>query len=139
MATISLYNQTRKKFSNNEVTLANVKVMLLDDSATYTASDTNISAVSSNQVSGNGWTSGGEAIGSLAWSIVNTNEAKLDGTDVSATASGGSIGPAYKAAIYDSGTSDILFFIDFGGSKEAAVGTSFLIRWHANGIYTVTA
>lgn len=141
--TISQYNHTAKKFANGEVTLSTLKVQLLNNSAAFNAADTALTSVNNAgayEVSGNGWTAGGETIAGAAITTVTTNDAKLDGTDISKTATGGSIGPAYKAAIYDdTDASDApLFFIDFGGVQEAGVGTDFKITWNANGIATWT-
>lgn len=133
--TVNLYNHTAKKFANKEVTFTTLKLMLLNNSATFNAAHTNISSVSTNQVSGNGWAAGGPTLQTVTVSVVTTNDAALDADDVSVTATGGNIGPAYKAALYDSTTGDILLWIDFGEAKEAGVGTPLLIQWHPSGIF----
>lgn len=136
--TIQLYNHTRKLFSNGEVDLADLKVMLLDSDASFNAANTVVGDVSADEVDGSGWTTGGETIASAAITVVNTNEARLDGNDISVTAVGGSIGPATCAVIYDddAGTKNLLAFIDFDGAKEAGEGTAFRITWNAAGIIT---
>lgn len=141
--TISIYDHTAKLFANGDVTLASLKVMLLNNSASFTASHTALSSVTSSgtyQVSGNGWDSGGEALASAAVTVTSTNDAKLDANDLAVTATGGSIGPAYHAVIYDDAdASDApLFFINFDGAKEAGETTDFKITWNANGIATWT-
>ena len=141
--TISRYNHTLKKLLNKEVTLTTLKVMLLSSSASFTASHTALTSVNNSgayQVSGNGWTAGGITLASVAVTVVNTNGAMLDAADVSVTASGGTIGPASAAVIYDdTDASDApLFYIDFGGAESAGVGTDFKITFNANGIERVT-
>jgi hypothetical protein len=136
--TISLYNQAVKKLVNKEVTLTTLKLMLLDNDATFTAANTTITDVNSDQVSGNGWTSGGITLTGVAVTTVTTNDAKLDADDISVTATGGSIGPAYKAVLYDSTSGDLLAFIDFGGAQSAGVGTPFNVTWNSSGIITFT-
>ena len=135
MTTISFYNHTRKLFANNEVTLANLKLMLVNN-YTFDATETNMSGVASAEmVWGNGWDSEGEPIPSAAITVVNTNEAMLDATDISVTATGGNIGPASGAIIYETGGAGIpLFYIDFQGSETAGVGTPFNVNWNASGI-----
>jgi len=138
--TISRYNHTAKLLLNKEIVYTTLKAMLLSASATFTASHTALTSVNNAgayQVSGNGWASGGETLASVAITVVATNDAMLDADDISVTASGGSIGPAYSAVIYDdTHASDApLWFIDFGGVKEAGVGTDFKINWNASGIY----
>jgi hypothetical protein len=132
--TISLYNQFRKKLANSEVNLADLKVMLLNASGVFSAAHTNITSLSANQVSGNGWTAGGEPLANAAITIANTSEGKFDADDVVKEAAGGSIGPAHAAVIYEAASGDVLVHIDFGGAKEAGVGTQFKIVWNAAGI-----
>lgn len=138
--TIQLYNHTPKLFGNAEINLSGMKVMLLNNSATFTAANTSVSSVSSNQVSGNGWTAGGITLAGVTVAVSTTNDATLDANDIVVTATGGAIGPAFKAVIYDDAhASDLLVaFIDFGGSQEAGVGTDFRINWNASGIITWT-
>jgi hypothetical protein len=135
--TVSVYNHTRKLFANGEVDLADVKVMLRNDTTVFNAAHTVIGDLAGAEVHGGGWTEGGEPIDSLAVTVVATNGAMLDGTDVSVTATGSAIGPAYKAVIYDDDTTtkNLLFFIDFGAAEEAGVGTDFKIVWNADGIH----
>jgi hypothetical protein len=138
--TVSLYNQTAKKFANKEYDFTTLKLMLLNNTPTFNAAHTGVSSVSSDEVSGNGWDAGGELLTSVVVSTVNTNDASLDADDLSITATGGNIGPAYKAVLYDDTGDQLIAFIDFGEAKEAGVGTPLLIQWHASGIigWTVT-
>ena len=142
--TFSLYNTSVKRLINKEVDYANLKVMLLDATATFTATDTALTQVAGasnvKEVSGNGWDVGGELLGGVAVTTVTTNDAKLDATDVSVTAAGGSIGPAYAAVVYDDTDSNDapLMYIDFGAAQTAGDTTDFKIVWHANGLVTFT-
>lgn len=136
--TISIYNHTAKLFANGEVSLSDLTFMLLDNSGTFDATDTDISDVSTNQVSGSGWTAGGEAIANAAVTVTTTNDATLDGDDIEVTATGGPIGPAYYGVIYDSDSGNLLFHVNFDGAKQADSGTPFKVVWHSNGIATWT-
>lgn len=141
MVTISFYNHTRKLFVNNEVDLTTLRVMLLNGH-TFDATDDEVVAdgIDADEVSGFGWDVGGEAVGSAAITVVNTNEAKLDGNDISVTATGGAIGPSDGAVlIADDFTNPTpvarpLFYIDFGVSETAGDTTAFKITWNASGI-----
>lgn len=143
--TISRYNHTVKKLLNKEVDYTTLKMMLLSNSATYTATDTTLDQVAgantpprANEVSGNGWTTGGEALANVAITIVTTNDAKLDADDITKTATGGNIGPARKAVIYDD-TGDVpLWFIDFGQDEEAGETTDFKFIFNAAGIFATS-
>lgn len=141
--TISQYDHTEQLFASGSVTLSTLKVQLLSASASFTASHTALTSVNNSgayEVSGNGWTAGGETIANVAVTTVTTNDAKLDGDDISVTATGGDIGPASGAVVYDdTDASDApLFFIDFDGAQTAGVGTDFIISWNASGIKTWT-
>jgi len=135
--TIQFYNNTRKLFPNNEVRLADFKVMLVNNNtASNNAAFNNISQIVANEVSGNNWAVGGQGIGSAAIAVSSNNEATLTGNNISQTASGGPIGPALGGVIYvcNAATAHPLWFIDFGGSQSAGDGTAFKINWNASGI-----
>lgn len=136
--TITLYNHSTKLLANKEVDLTALKVMLLDNNGAFDATDTDIADVSANEVDGGGWTTGGETLSNVAVTTVSTNDAKLDADDVEVTATGGAIGPAEYAVIYDSASGDLIAFIDFDGAKEAGETTPFKIVWSATGIVTFT-
>jgi hypothetical protein len=133
--TIQMYNHTRKLFANNEVDLGDLKFMLRNDTTVFNATHTVIGGLAGAEVHGNGWTEGGEAIASAAVTIVNTNEAMLDGDDISVTATGSAI-EASRGVIYDDDTTtkNVLFYVDFDGTKTADAGTPFNVNFHANGI-----
>jgi hypothetical protein len=134
--TVAEYNHTRKLFANGEIDVTELKVMLLDDH-TFSAAHTNISSIEADEVSGGGWTAGGEPIANAAVTVTGTNGATLDGDDVEVEATGAAIGPADGAVIYqDVNTEEYpLFFIDFGEPKQADIGTDFRIVWDENGIH----
>jgi hypothetical protein len=134
---MSLYDHTLKLLANKEVTYTTLKVKLLDNTASFVAADATVNAVDgtgTKEVSGNGWASGGPTLASVAVTTVTTNDAMLDATDVSVTASGGSIGPAYAALVYDSTSSKPLIYIDFGQAQSAGDTTDFKIVWDATGL-----
>jgi hypothetical protein len=92
----------------------------------------------SYEVSGNGWTPGGENFANVTSATSTTNDATLDADDISKTASGGSIGPAYKGLIYDKSTMKPLMFVDFGQAEEAGDTTDFKFLIAAAGLITYT-
>jgi hypothetical protein len=138
--TISLYNHSASKLLSGAWNSTDTyKVMLLDATGTFTASHTVVGDVSSDQVSGNGWTVGGETLAGVSVSTVTTNDAKFDANDISVTASGGAIGPAENAVIINTtDTSALVAHIAFGEAKTADSGTDFQITWDASGIITAT-
>lgn len=143
--TATLYDQTAKLFANGEVSMADLKFMLLSSGASFDATDADIDDVAgtpgptrANEVFGNGWTEDGEDLASAAVTVVTTNDAKLDANDIEVTATGGAIGPTDYGVIYDSDSGNVLVFVDFDGSKEAGETTDFKVIWNASGIVTWT-
>ena len=142
--TISLYNNTVKRLVNKEVTLSTLKFMLLDNTASFTASDDSLEDVAGSgntkEVDGSGWTTGGETLTGVAVTVVSTNDAMLDADDISVTATGGPIGPAYAGVLYDdTDASDApLAYIDFGTDEQAGEDTDFKVVWGADGIIKFT-
>lgn len=135
--TYSAYDHTLKLLVNKEITFTTIKVKLLDNTASFTAGQTTVAAVDGSgakEVSGNGWPSGGPTLASVAVTQVTTNDSMMDADDVSQTASGGSIGPAYAALVYDSTSNKPLFYIDFGQAQSAGATTDFKIVWDATGL-----
>ena len=138
--TASLYNHTANKFQSGAWAATDTwKVMLLNASGTFTATHTVVGDVSANEVSGNGWTAGGETLASVTINVATTNDSTLDAADVSVTASGGSIGPAENAVIINTtDTSTLVAHIAFGEAQTAGDTTDFKIIWDSTGIITVT-
>lgn len=136
MTTITEYNHTRKLFANAQVVLADLKVMLLNNH-TFDPTDTNISQISAQEVSGGGWDVGGEVLASAAITVTSVDEATLDAADISVAATGANIGPADAAVIYQTTAANEfpLFYIDFEGEVTALDGVdNFEIVWNALGI-----
>lgn len=87
---------------------------------------------------GNGYTAGGaDATG--VWSESPAGTGQLVGTDITWTASGGSIGPFRYAVLYDdtSATKHLIGWWDYGSSITLASGESFTVDFGAT-ILTLT-
>jgi hypothetical protein len=95
------------------------------------------------EVYGNGWAPGGVLLTTVAWSAAaldsgTTNDAKLTLDNVTVNATGGAIGPASFAVIWDKSTFKPLWFITFNSAQTAGSTTDFKFTWPANGIQTLT-
>lgn len=141
--TITPYNHTAKKLLDLSLVdeAANVYVMLVDGTTAFDASHTTLDQATdsgADEVSGYGWTAGGENLANVAVTTVTTNDTKLDCDDVSVTATGGSIS-ATDAIIYvDEGgagtTKSPLWFIDFDGTIVAPDGATFALVIDGDGL-----
>tara|TARA_R110000787_G_scaffold65020_3_gene146589 strand:- start:997 stop:1401 length:405 start_codon:yes stop_codon:yes gene_type:complete len=129
-----IYNRFKANLMNKVVDLEadTIKVMLMSSSHSFAATNNVIGDVSTNQVSGTGYTSGGAALGSKA--VTQAATTKFDAADtawttVTVTTS--------HAVIYDeTATSNLIASLDFGGS-QVMVGVDFTIAWNAAGIITL--
>ena len=137
--TISLYNHTSKRFADGSNAVGDTYKLMLCSAATFTAADTTLAGITKTEVSGNGYTAGGNALTNVAVTTVTTNNAKFDADDVTFTASGGSIAASY-AILYNStdANSPPVAFVDFGGTQTAGTGTDLKVIWDAAGILTFT-
>ena len=142
MATATLYGLGFQNFfDGSEDWLADtIKVALL--SSAYTPNqDTHEfwSDVSANEVTGTGYTAGGQALGTkTATYDAATNTIKLDAADVTWAAS--TITARYAVVYKDTGvatTSPLVAYVDFVTDQSSNSG-DFTLTWDANGIVNVT-
>lgn len=140
--TISLYNLTTKRFANKEIDFTKLYLMLLDSGAAFVAANTTLDQVAGSghihEFYGNGWPQGGVLLANVVVTTVTTNDAKFTADNVTVTATGGPIGPASAAVIYDNTSGAVLIYIDFGQSEQAGQDTDFKVVWNASGIVTFT-
>ena len=132
-----LYNRFKANLMAGELDLkddALIKVMLLDDSHSFTAADNVIGDVDANELAAAGnYTAGGKNITSR--DITQGASTKWDGDDVEWAAATFS---TWHGVIYDDthATDDLIASIDFGGEKVVTAGL-FKVAWHVNGIVTL--
>ena len=141
--TAKMYGQMLLKALNKEInwTADTIKVALL--SSAYTPDqDTHDywNDVSTHQVSGTGYTAGGEELTGKSEGYDNpTNRITLDGDNVSWA---NSTITARYAVIYDdtpaaAGEKPLMGYVDFGQDESSSNGT-FEIQWNASGIFEIT-
>jgi hypothetical protein len=113
-----------------------IKVMLLDSSHSNNI-DTQefIDDVSTNEVSGTGYTAGGATLGSVVVSADTTDDEGV--VDAADTTWSSSTITAHYAAIYKdtgtAGTSPIALILDLGADKSSSAG-DFTIQWDSEGV-----
>ena len=130
-----IYNRYKANLMNKEVDMEadTIKVALLNNSHTFTATNNTWSDVSANEVSGTGYSAGGEALANKA--VTQAATTKFDADDT--TWSTGTFS-AYHAVIYDDTMTndDLIASIDFGGEQQVTAA-DFTIAWNASGIITL--
>lgn len=134
---MALFNHTKDLLASGDIDLANLKAVLTNGYV-LDATETDLTAITAAEVSGNGWTSGGEPLANAAVAQVNTSDARLDADDVSVTATGGDIGPADGVAIVDATNSNPLIYQDFASAQTAGDGTAFNLNINASGLISIT-
>jgi len=128
-----IYDRFKANLMNKIVDMESdtIRVALYDNSHSFTAGDT--AYTSTNEVSGTGYSAGGEALASKA--VTEASTTKFDATDTAWTSASFT---AYHAVMYDDtlAGNDLIASIDFGGAQTVTAGT-FTIQWNASGIITL--
>jgi hypothetical protein len=131
-----IYERFKANLMNKIVDLEadTIQVALMTTSHAFTATDNVWTDVSTNEITGTGYTANGVVLASATVSQAATT--KFDGNDSAWTTA---TFTAYHAVLWDNtvATDDLMCSFDFGGAKTVTAGT-FTIQWHANGIITLT-
>lgn len=139
--TVSIYNHTAQRFASGANASTDTYKVMLCTAATFNAADTTLAGITKTEVaSGNGYTTTGASLVSVAVTTVTTNDAKFDANDVTWTVpAAGTLTASYGILYNDTDANDPpVAFIDFDGSKSATDGAIFQIIWNADGIFTFT-
>ncbi len=137
-----IYNNFKKLIMNGGIDLDTdtIKVMLVTSSYSPNQ-DTHdfIDDVSANEVSGTGYTAGGQALANKAVTADNTdNEGVFDADDPSwTTATITARGAVFYKDTGTPSTSPVIAYMDFGSDKSSSAGT-FTIALNAEGILNLT-
>jgi hypothetical protein len=136
-----IYNRFKANLMEANCDLANggdtIKVALLDNSHSFNADDDTWSDVSTNEISGTGYTAGGAALANQSVTEDDADDlAKFDGDDAAWTNASFT---ANHAVLYDDtmANDDLICSFDFGGPQQVTSGT-FTIQWNASGILTLS-
>lgn len=131
----AVVNTAKKKILDGDIVLDTdtIKLMLLDDNHTPDIdAEEFIDDVSANEVSGTGYTAGGETVTNIAVTVDDTNDrAYADGDDVSW--SNATITYRYAYLYKDTGTpgtSAIIGYYDPGSNQTSTAGT-LTVAWAA--------
>ncbi len=132
----SIYNRTKANLANKIIDWEadTIKVALMDNSHSFTATDNTWGAVSANEMAGTGYSAGGATVVSCA--VTQGATTKLDAYDASWLNS--TLSDAYHAVIYDDtlANDDLIASVDFGGAYSTVSGT-FSIVWSSAGVITL--
>jgi hypothetical protein len=137
-----IYNSFKRDIANGSIDLDTdtIKVMLV--TSTYTPDQdahTKRSDIT-NEVTGTGYSAGGEALANKAVTVDNTdNEGVFDADDLTwasstITARGAVL---YKSRGGASSADELIKYVDFTSDKSSSAG-NFTIQWHAEGILNFT-
>ena len=133
-----IYNVAKTQWLKKSVDMVNdsLKCSLLTSSASFTASNTQWSDISANEISGAGYSTGGTALATKTATQDNSgNRGVFDAEDVTWVSASFT---ARYAAIYDDTTATkyLIALIDFGGDQTVSSG-DFKIQWSASGILAI--
>lgn len=140
--TVQTYNQLTELLGDSTIDLDGhtFKIALMTSSHVFDANNTLFTSVTSNQIAnGTGYTTNGATLGSVTWGQTG-GVATFDFADPEWTASGGAIGPAGYAVIYDDTAAGdpLMFSINFGTSVTAVDGARLVIRVSSAGLFTIS-
>lgn len=143
MPTIQAYNETAKNFTAGVFppdAAGGYKLMLLDPASTIDLTNTTMTQVlaTATQVSGNGWAVGGMPLTNVATTVVTANDAKFSADNVSASISGGDLGPFLYAVLFKVTGEVPIAVITLDADLTVADGSTFEVIWNVGGIATVT-
>ena len=132
-----IYNSFKKKLMDGEIDLVNdtIKVALVTSGYTPDIDNHDYFDDITNEVSGTGYTAGGETLTNKSVTQNNTTDKGVfDADDVTwsnstITARGAVL---YKSTGTDS-TSPLIAYFDFG-SDQSTTGADFVLRWNSSGI-----
>ncbi len=129
----ALTNKAKEDILTDYISGKTYKLMLLDDNHTPNIDDEEfIDDVSANEVSGTGYTAGGEVVSNIAATVDDTNDrAYLDGDNV--VWSNATITYRYAYLYEDTGTpstSTIVGYYDPGSNQSSTAGT-LTVAWSA--------
>ncbi len=131
-----IYNRFKANLMNKVVDLEadTIKVMLMDNNHSFSATDNVIGDVNTNELAQTGgYTTGGATLAGK--DVTQAATTKWDATDTEWT---DATFTAYHAVLVDTTveTDDLICSFDFGEGKEVSSGT-FTIQWHTDGIITL--
>ena len=131
------YNSFKKTLGDGTVDWDTDVIKIALVTSTYVPdidAHTNFTTHITNEVSGDGYTAGGEVLAGCAVTVDTVNDwAEYDATDVTWTTS---TITARGAVIYASVTGDLIEYVDFVTDKSSSAG-DFKITWHENGVFTI--
>lgn len=136
-----VYNRFKTNLLRGLVDLAGsgshiVNVGLLNSSHSFNADHNYWTTISGNEVSGTGYSAGGQALtGKTVTQDDTDDEGVFDADDT--TWSSSTITAAH-AALYDNTltTKDLICSFDFSGNQSSSNG-NFTIQWHSEGIINI--
>lgn len=130
-----VYNRFKANILNKETDMEGdtIRVALLDNSHSFTATHNTWSQVSANEISGTGYTANGEALANKA--VTQASTTKFDADDTSWTTASFT---AYHAVLYDDTMTndDLICSFDLGGAQTVTAAT-FTLQWDSDGIITL--
>lgn len=120
------------------------KILLTSNTYTPALTHSVLADITNEVASGNGYTTGGATLATIAWTKSGSTTTFDATVDPSWTASGGSIGPARKAVIYKAGTANahvsplVCYCVLDSADITTTDGNTLTIQLNASGILTLT-
>jgi hypothetical protein len=137
---VTLFNATSEIIGDGTVDLDNdtFNLGLIDDTTPPTAADATPtwSDYSGNEVSGTGYTAGGQALANVSW-VLSGDTTTFDADDVTWSQDAAGFDDAHWGIVYDdtAASKNAVAFVELGGPLSLISG-DVTVQWGATGIFT---
>jgi hypothetical protein len=140
--TVTLYNQTVNAFNTGiHADSDTYKVLFLNADAVFDATDVTLEDVAGvesegvrdHEVSGSGWSDGGEELTGVVVDVHDTNGGKFDADNLSVTVSA-ELGPISAFVLVNSSDDSVVLFGTHSSPVTIASGKKAGVLWPENGI-----
>lgn len=141
--TVHAYNNfVRDAFAGDVHLTTDVFKAILTNGYTFNASHVDLTNITGELPTGNGYTAGGQTISNITLNFVSP-KTKWDCDDLIWSASGGDIGPYDGLVIYSYSSTTptakrLVLYADFGGSTSTPDGQDLLVTFGSDGIASFT-
>jgi hypothetical protein len=144
MATFTFFDEFKKYIGDGTIDLDTHTFKAMLTNSAPTAGTNTVKADITEISAGNGYTAGGNTLGTVTWveTGAGTGIWQFTSADSVWTASGGSIGPFRYVVVYDdtptSPADPLVGFLDYGSNVTVTTGNTFTVDVGANGWFRLS-
>lgn len=144
MATFTFFDEFKKYLGDGTIDLDTHTFKIVLTNSAPTAGTNTVLADITQIANGNGYTTGGNTLGTVTWAETGAGTGiwQFTSADSVWTASGGSIGPFRYVVMYDdtptSPADPLVGYLDYGSNVTITTGNTFTVDVGANGWFRLS-